>query len=84
RPARRRDKVFTRFFYKKIAGAGQSPAAARAGPELRGVAISDRFSENSLLLAQLPDFVIILQLRAFCSLKKHQFSPFFLQDFHAL
>ena len=32
RPARRRDEVFTRFFYKKIAGAGQSPAAARVGP----------------------------------------------------
>ena len=31
RPARRRNEVFTRFFYKKIAGAGQSPAARREG-----------------------------------------------------
>ncbi len=32
RPARRSgNKVFTRFFYKKIAGAGQSPAAVRVG-----------------------------------------------------
>ena len=34
-PRRSGTKVFTRFFYKKIAGAGQSPAAARAGPPRR-------------------------------------------------
>ena len=40
RPARRRDKVFTRFFSKKIAGAGQGPAAVRredAPPARSGV-----------------------------------------------
>ena len=35
-PRRSGEKVFTRFFYKKIAGAGRRPAAARAGPKANG------------------------------------------------
>ena len=35
-PRRSGNKVFTRFFCKKIAGAGQSPAAARIGPPAKG------------------------------------------------
>ncbi len=35
-PANAGIEVFTRFFYKKIAGAGRRPAAARAGPKANG------------------------------------------------